>query len=165
MNAALQCLLHVAPLTAHFLSNRHASEVNSGNPLGYGGKIALAYAELVCDTWASAKYRYVRPTAFKRTVGQCNEQFAGFGQQDAQELLTFLLDGIHEDLNRLLKKEVCRLLLRDLISLLFLLLFVCLLLLPLYSCTFACRYSRPRRWRAHCLTRTRVQPQRHGQDT
>ncbi|CAM9830859.1 unnamed protein product, partial [Laminaria digitata] len=31
-------------------------------------------------------------------------QFNGFSQQDSQEVLSFLLDGLHEDLNRVLKK-------------------------------------------------------------
>jgi len=30
--------------------------------------------------------------------------FAGYGQQDANELLTFLMDNIHEDLNRVKEK-------------------------------------------------------------
>ncbi len=31
-------------------------------------------------------------------------QFSGYQQQDSQELLAFLLDGLHEDLNRVKKK-------------------------------------------------------------
>ena len=31
-------------------------------------------------------------------------QFCGHNQQDSQELLTFLLDGLHEDLNRVREK-------------------------------------------------------------
>lgn len=34
-------------------------------------------------------------------MGRCAPQFNGFQQQDAQELLAFVLDGLHEDLNRL----------------------------------------------------------------
>jgi len=34
------------------------------------------------------------------TIGRYAPQFNGFQQQDAQELLNFLLDGLHEDLNR-----------------------------------------------------------------
>lgn len=38
--------------------------------------------------------------ATQRRVGQFAEQFSGHQQQDAQELLVFVLDGLHEDLNR-----------------------------------------------------------------
>jgi ubiquitin carboxyl-terminal hydrolase 4/11/15 len=31
-------------------------------------------------------------------------QFTGYQQQDSQELLAYMLDGLHEDLNRILKK-------------------------------------------------------------
>ncbi len=31
-------------------------------------------------------------------------QFSGYAQQDSQELLAFLLDGLHEDLNRITDK-------------------------------------------------------------
>ncbi len=46
----------------------------------------------------------IRPTDFKAALGKCNEVFAGYGQQDSQELLSFLMDGLHEDLNRVVKK-------------------------------------------------------------
>ena len=37
-------------------------------------------------------------------VGRFAPSFSGYAQQDSQELLTFLLDGLHEDLNRIRKK-------------------------------------------------------------
>jgi len=37
-------------------------------------------------------------------IGKFAPQFNGFQQHDAQEFLVFLLDGLHEDLNRVLKK-------------------------------------------------------------
>ena len=37
-------------------------------------------------------------------MGRFAPQFSGYQQQDSQELLTFLLDGLHEDLNRVRKK-------------------------------------------------------------
>ena len=38
-------------------------------------------------------------------VGHFASQFLGYQQHDSQELLSFLLDGLHEDLNRIKKKE------------------------------------------------------------
>ena len=34
------------------------------------------------------------------TIGKYAPRFNGYQQHDAQELLAFLLDGLHEDLNR-----------------------------------------------------------------
>ena len=41
---------------------------------------------------------------YQMQVGRFAPQFSGFQQQDSQELLAFLLDGLHEDLNRIVKK-------------------------------------------------------------
>ena len=37
-------------------------------------------------------------------VGRYAPQFVGYAQHDSQELLAFLLDGLHEDLNLVRKK-------------------------------------------------------------
>ena len=37
-------------------------------------------------------------------VAQKASQFSGYAQHDAQEFMAFLLDGLHEDLNRVKKK-------------------------------------------------------------
>lgn len=49
------------------------------------------------------------------TISKYAPQFNGFQQHDSQELLAFLLDGLHEDLNRVhdkpyleLKDSECR---------------------------------------------------------
>ena len=44
------------------------------------------------------------PETFKSNLEQFAPQFEGYDQQDAQEVLAFLLDGIHEDLNRVKKR-------------------------------------------------------------
>ena len=41
---------------------------------------------------------------FRWTLGKYEPNFASFQQQDSQELLVFLLDGLHEDLNRVTEK-------------------------------------------------------------
>ena len=41
---------------------------------------------------------------FQSKVGMFAPRFSGFQQHDSQELLSFLLDGLHEDLNRVKKK-------------------------------------------------------------
>ncbi|XP_066102153.1 ubiquitin carboxyl-terminal hydrolase 4 isoform X2 [Saccopteryx bilineata] len=103
MNSALQCLSNTAPLTDYFLRDEYEAEINRDNPLGMKGEIAEAYAELVKQMW-SGRDAHVAPRMFKTQVGRFAPQFSGYQQQDSQELLAFLLDGLHEDLNRVKKK-------------------------------------------------------------
>ena len=78
-------------------------DINEENPLGMRGEIARRFGELIKSIW-SGKYAYFVPRDFKLAVGRFAPQFSGYQQQDSQELLTFLLDGLHEDLNRIKKK-------------------------------------------------------------
>ena len=103
MNSALQCLSNVPQLTEYFLQNRYLEELNLGNPLGMKGEIAEAYADLVKQVW-SGHHRSVAPYVFKTKVGHFASQFLGCQLHDSQELLSFLLDGLHEDLNRVKKQ-------------------------------------------------------------
>ncbi|KAG5437274.1 hypothetical protein PCANB_001067 [Pneumocystis canis] len=103
MNAALQCLTHTKELTTYFLSGMYRWEVNPTNPLGTGGQMARSYATLL-NSLAHTTTTSFSPKAFKNCIGRFNLSFAGHSQQDSQELLAFLLDGMHEDLNRIQKK-------------------------------------------------------------
>lgn len=65
--------------------------------------MVTTYAELIKEMWLGNK-SLVEPSAFKRELGTFAPRFGGYRQHDAQELLAFLLDGIHEDLNRVQQK-------------------------------------------------------------
>lgn len=125
LNSSLQCLSATIPLTDYFLGYDYRKELNVSNPLGTGGKLAIAYAELMKAMWlnepqsptrnppqraaAAAKrspssVTILKPTSFKAALETFAPQFVGNHQHDAQELLAFLLDGIHEDLNRIQRK-------------------------------------------------------------
>ncbi|XP_062855298.1 ubiquitin carboxyl-terminal hydrolase 11 [Trichomycterus rosablanca] len=104
MNSALQCLSNTPPLTEYFLQNLYLKELNFTNPLGMKGEIAEAYADVIKQMWSGRHYTVV-PRVFKTKVGHFASQFLGYQQHDSQELLSFLLDGLHEDLNRVKTKE------------------------------------------------------------
>ena len=74
------------------------------NPLGYNGAIAKAYAGLLASIYADSAASSFAPKNFKTTLSRCQPMFSGYGQQDSQEFLSFLVDGLHEDLNRVIKK-------------------------------------------------------------
>ncbi|KAH3759413.1 ubiquitin carboxyl-terminal hydrolase 15 [Pelomyxa schiedti] len=99
MNSALQCLSNTAVLTNFFLSNEWVTDLNTNNPLGLGGKLAQEYAALVKQLW-QGNSSVVVPRDFKSKLEMFAPQFQGYQQHDSQELLAFLLDGLHEDLNR-----------------------------------------------------------------
>jgi ubiquitin carboxyl-terminal hydrolase 4/11/15 len=103
MNSAVQCLSNCVSLTKYFVNDSYKSELNRDNPLGMRGEIANAYAGLMHQMW-SGRYSVIAPRQFKTAVGRFAPQFSGYQQQDSQELMAFLLDGLHEDLNRIKKK-------------------------------------------------------------
>ncbi|RDX81236.1 Ubiquitin carboxyl-terminal hydrolase 8, partial [Mucuna pruriens] len=98
MNSSLQCLAHTPKLVDYFLED-YVKEINHDNPLGMNGEIALAFGELLRKLWAPGASP-VAPRIFKSKLARFAPQFSGFNQHDSQELLAFLLDGLHEDLNR-----------------------------------------------------------------
>ncbi|KAK8231847.1 hypothetical protein HDK77DRAFT_430364 [Phyllosticta capitalensis] len=104
MNSALQCIRSVEELTAYFLQNKYKEELNADNPLGYNGSIAKAYAGLLAAIYEESTSSSFSPKNFKYALGRAQPMFSGYGQQDSQEFLSFLLDGLHEDLNRIRKK-------------------------------------------------------------
>ncbi|CAD5218340.1 unnamed protein product [Bursaphelenchus okinawaensis] len=103
MNSALQCLSNVPELTQYFLTEKYLEEINYDNVLGTRGRLVQAYADLIKEMW-SGKNSSVKPYQFKCVIGQHAPRFNGYAQQDSQELMSFLLDGLHEDLNRIVKK-------------------------------------------------------------
>ncbi|XP_034237598.1 ubiquitin carboxyl-terminal hydrolase 32 isoform X2 [Thrips palmi] len=99
MNAALQCVSNTRSLTQYFTANMHLYELNRTNPLGMKGHIAKRYGDLIQDIW-SGSAKTIAPLKLRWTIGKYAPRFNGDQQHDSQELLAFLLDGLHEDLNR-----------------------------------------------------------------
>ncbi|XP_006661646.1 ubiquitin carboxyl-terminal hydrolase 9-like isoform X2 [Oryza brachyantha] len=102
MNSAIQSLVHTPPLVEYFLQD-YSREINTENPLGLQGELAIAFGELLRKLWSAGRTS-VAPRAFKTKLSRFAPQFSGYNQHDSQELLAFLLDGLHEDLNRVKKK-------------------------------------------------------------
>jgi len=103
MNSSLQCLTHTDPLVDYFNNDVFKNDVNSDNPLGMKGEIADAFGDLMKSIWSGANSA-VAPRELKHKIERFAPQFAGYQQHDSQELLAFLLDGLHEDLNRVKTK-------------------------------------------------------------
>jgi ubiquitin carboxyl-terminal hydrolase 4/11/15 len=100
MNSIIQCLSNCPVLTNFFLDARYVRDINKENPLGLKGKLANSYTSLLKEIW-SGEYRAVAPSEFKKALSDFAPRFSGYQQHDSQELLAFMLDGLHEDLNRI----------------------------------------------------------------
>ncbi|KAL5335442.1 hypothetical protein BJX70DRAFT_401538 [Aspergillus crustosus] len=104
MNSALQCVRSVEELTYYFLNDVYKRDLNPSNPLAHNGDVAKAYANLLRMMFDEAGSSSFAPRQLKSTIGRYGPAFSGYGQQDSQEFLLFLLDGLQEDLNRIQKK-------------------------------------------------------------
>ncbi|KAL3913819.1 MAG: hypothetical protein SGILL_006340 [Bacillariaceae sp.] len=122
MNSTLQCLSNTEEIRKYFLSGEYEKDLNRDNPLGTGGELATKFAQLLSEMWGVSRKRRnvmggnnysnsnysgwsaVYPRDFKTTLGRHAEQFMGYDQHDSQEFATYLLDALHEDTNRVLKK-------------------------------------------------------------
>ncbi|KAK5869057.1 hypothetical protein PBY51_010018 [Eleginops maclovinus] len=103
MNSSIQCVSNTKPLTDYFISGRHLYELNRTNPIGMRGHMAKCYGDLVMELWSGTQ-KNIAPLKLRWTIAKYAPRFNGFQQQDSQELLAFLLDGLHEDLNRVHEK-------------------------------------------------------------
>ena len=104
MNSALQCVRSVEELTVYFLEDSFKKELNPGNPLSHNGDVAKTYAKLLHEMYDPKVASSFSPRIFKNIIGKYGPSFSGYQQQDSQEFLLFLLDGLQEDLNRIHKK-------------------------------------------------------------
>lgn len=105
MNAPIQCLSATVPFARFFTDGRWKNAINYTNAMGSKGKLAGAFAQLVHDMWGG-DLPYLTPIDFRKTICSLKAQYIGSDQHDSQEFLSFLLDGIHEDLNRIISKPV-----------------------------------------------------------
>jgi hypothetical protein len=101
MAASLQALASVWDFARYYVRGDYSSELALDNVLGTGGDMARSFSELMEKLWferaggASA----VRLDMFKRQLERFKARFEGTSQQDAQELLMFVLEFLHEDCN------------------------------------------------------------------
>uniref|UniRef100_A0A8C0HQK0 Ubiquitin carboxyl-terminal hydrolase 19 n=1 Tax=Buteo japonicus TaxID=224669 RepID=A0A8C0HQK0_9AVES len=103
MNSVIQSLSNTRELRDYFHDRSFESEINYNNPLGTGGRLAIGFAMLLRALWKGTHHAF-QPSKLKAVVASKASQFTGYAQHDAQEFMAFLLDGLHEDLNRIQNK-------------------------------------------------------------
>jgi len=72
-------LSHCKALTNYFLYGHFLKEINSSNPLGSQGLIALAYAKVIKEMW-QGENPIVMPLNFKCVLSKFKKQFSNYEQ-------------------------------------------------------------------------------------
>jgi ubiquitin carboxyl-terminal hydrolase 8 len=107
MNAALQCIVNTQPLLDYFLIGLFESDMNlNKNPYGSAGSFSNALACLAVASWKQEGSSLV-PKHLLDLVNKFAPCFQQGVQHDAHEFLSFLLDVLHEELNRADKTSNC----------------------------------------------------------
>uniref|UniRef100_A0A674ESP9 ubiquitinyl hydrolase 1 n=1 Tax=Salmo trutta TaxID=8032 RepID=A0A674ESP9_SALTR len=118
MNSVIQSLSNTRELRDYFHDRAFETEINCNNPLGTGGRLAIGFAVLLRALWKVPSltpscyfhHHTIMPStrintgSIRAIVASKASQFTGYAQHDAQEFMAFLLDGLHEDLNRIQNK-------------------------------------------------------------
>lgn len=102
MNSIVQCLSFTVPLTSYVLEEKHEQDACKKSPMK--GMLVKEFGKLLSALWKQDSPGAISPKAFKTQIGRFAPRFVGYAQQDSQEFLRFLLDGLHEDLNRVQEK-------------------------------------------------------------
>ena len=98
MNATLQCLSNINLLTGYFLHNKdYYEKIPKENQ---EKKLTKAYSEVLYHLWNPHEpKKYYSPNYFKEIISKKNDLFAGIQANDCKDLLIFLYQTIHDELN------------------------------------------------------------------
>ncbi|KAJ3089286.1 Ubiquitin carboxyl-terminal hydrolase 15, partial [Quaeritorhiza haematococci] len=90
----------------HLKDNSYVHDINTENPLSNSkGEVAKVFARLMGQlAGCEGDFGAFLPNAFLRALNRYSSLFDVYQQHDSEEFLRWLLDAIHEDVNKILKK-------------------------------------------------------------
>ena len=101
MNATLQALSHTNIFTDFFLTKYQY------NPNDQSKKMSNEMYKVLSNLWSEEKKKGdYPPSDFKNTLSQENPLFAGIAANDSKDLINFLLERFHQELNTVDKNNI-----------------------------------------------------------
>ena len=98
MNATLQSFSNIDTLTNFFLTYHKTIISNKNNKYD----LAKVYVNLILNLWNTKKdpkNKYYEPHDFKKRLGEKNSLFSGIAANDSKDLILFILEELHNELN------------------------------------------------------------------
>ena len=97
MNATIQCLCHISNIKKYFKNRRLVyNDTNNKNC-----RLTKEFYKLINSLWKDS-YKgknYFTPTDFKNTISQMNPLFQGIAANDSKDLIIFLYETMHNEIN------------------------------------------------------------------
>ncbi|XP_075325300.1 uncharacterized protein LOC142383428 [Odontesthes bonariensis] len=100
LNAVLQCLCSTVPVVEHLLNQDTRKELAKSKC-----RVAEVFVRLLEKMWLG-RSSSCAPLEARSILCSILPQFNNYSQQDAQELLLFLLNALHDDFKKVLKRQM-----------------------------------------------------------
>ena len=97
MNATIQCLSNIPRLREKLLNENVFQELYYGRK--GNKKLSFSLANIFKNLWLNKMIQYFPPEDFKNVISDMNPLFKGIAANDAKDLILFILETIHNELN------------------------------------------------------------------
>ena len=103
MNATLQCLAHIKIISEHIINYKRNGKLEDNGKF----KLSRVYADVLEGIWfPKENQKSYSPNNFKNILGKMNSLFAPTAANDAKDLLIYLIEQMHNELNKSKEKNM-----------------------------------------------------------
>jgi len=96
MNATLQCFSNIPKLREYLIEKKTYFLLKKYKATH---KLSFALAEVIKNLWEILDKRFYPPENFKNVISEMNPLFKGIAANDPKDLILFLLENMHKELN------------------------------------------------------------------
>ena len=103
MNATLQCFSNIVRLRSFLIDEEVHQHLKSNKN---EKQLSFALSEVLYHLWKDLKIQYYKPENFKEKISEMNPLFKGIAANDPKDLVLFLLETLHNELNEAPKLQM-----------------------------------------------------------